>query len=61
MDEQLTPEHESKDDVIANLQEQLKVLQSQVTSMERFANIVVAQRNEAHTEVAKLLTNQGGY
>lgn len=54
--EEVLPDYDAKDDVIANLQEQIVTLQGQVTAMEHFGNIVIGQRNEAQTEAAKLRT-----
>lgn len=54
--EERLPDYDAKDDVIASLQEQIAVLQGQVTAMEHFGNIVIGQRNEAQTEAAKLRT-----
>lgn len=42
--------------LIAYLQGQIVELRGQVSAMEHFANIVIGQRNEAQTEVAKLQT-----
>lgn len=55
-DHESEPEADPKDAVIAELQQQITVLQGQVTAMEHFGNIVIGQRNEAQTEAAKLRT-----
>jgi hypothetical protein len=57
MDEQNELEqNDPKDDIVADLKEQITILQGQVTAMEHFGNIVIGQRNEAQTEAAKLRT-----
>lgn len=41
---------------LERLRAEIGIYKDQISSLERFANIVVGQRNEAQTEVARLMT-----